>query len=69
MQSLLRLVNAIAGPLLTLFLVVRLSHGSSMDAEAVKALAAAIAPTTVLVIELSLTRGPKRSRFFRRWQC
>lgn len=66
MQSLLRLVNVVVGPVLTLLLSSRLAGITIAGKEAGSILAGVAAGCIVLIVELALTRGPKWSPALRR---
>lgn len=67
MQALLRLVNIVLGPVLTLLFSSRFAGIMIAGKAAGDVLAGIAAGSIVLLVELALTRGPKLNAVLRRW--
>ena len=67
MQTFLRVLNLIAGPILTLVFAARLSGLRISGSDAGKEIGGALAGLVMLAVELALSQGPKHSAWLRRW--
>ena len=67
MQTFLRVLNLIAGPILTLVFAARLSGLTISGNDAGKEIGGALAGLVMLAVELALSQGPKHSAWLRRW--
>ena len=67
MQTFLRVLNLIAGPILTLWFAARLSGLKISGSDAGKEIGGALAGLVMLAVELALSQGPKHSAWLRRW--
>ncbi len=67
MQTFLRVLNLIAGPILTLWFAARFKGLTFSGSDAGKEIGGALAGLVMLAVELVLTQGPKRSAWLRRW--
>ena len=67
MQTFLRVLNLIAGPVLTLVFAARLSGLRISGNDAGKEIGGALAGLVMLAVELALSQGPKHSAWLRRW--
>jgi hypothetical protein len=67
MQTLFRVLNLIAGPLLTLVFTAHFAGLTIAGKDAGDAIGGGLAGVFMLGIEIALTQGPKRSRWLRRW--
>jgi hypothetical protein len=66
-QTFLRVLNLIAGPILTLWFAARFKGLTFAGSDAGKEIGGALAGLAMLAVELVLTQGPKRSAWLRRW--
>jgi hypothetical protein len=66
-QTFLRVLNLIAGPILTLWFAERFKGLTFAGSDAGKEIGGALAGLVMLAVELALTQGPKRSAWLRRW--
>lgn len=67
MQTLLRVVNLIVGPLLTLAFAAQFAGFTIAGKSAGDAIGGGLAGLIMLTVEMALTQGPKRWRWLRRW--
>ena len=67
MQTILRVLNLILGPILTLVFAARFDGLTISGKDAGKEAGGALAGLVLLVVELALTQGPKHSAWLRRW--
>jgi hypothetical protein len=67
MQSILRAMNIVVSPLLTLFFASRFKGVMMAGKDAGDVLGGVVAGLLVLVIEIALTQGPRYSLWLRRW--
>lgn len=67
MQSLVRVINILFAPILTLVFASKLGGLTIAGRNAGDALGGALAGLIVLVVEVVLTQGPKQSAWLRRW--
>ena len=66
-QTFLRMLNLILGPILTLTFAARFSGLTLSGSDAGKEAGGALAGLVMLAVELALTQGPRRSAWLRRW--
>ncbi|HJV59714.1 MAG TPA: hypothetical protein VJ743_02155 [Albitalea sp.] len=67
MQTFLRFINIVFGPVLTLLFAAQLSELKIAGKDAGDAIGGAAAALVMLAVELGLTRGPRHSAWLRRW--
>ena len=67
MQTVLRVLNLIAGPILTLWFAARFKGFAIAGSDAAKEAGGALASLVMLAVELALTQGPRHSAWLRRW--
>ena len=67
MQTIIRVLNLLLGPLLTLVLAARFAGAHVAGRDAGDALGGAVAGLVMLAVELALTQGPRHSAWLRRW--
>jgi hypothetical protein len=67
MQSILRVLNIVLSPVLTLFFASKFTGITIAGRDAGDAMAGTAAGLVVLAVELALTQGPKHSVWLRRW--
>jgi hypothetical protein len=66
-QTIIRVINILLGPILTLVFAARFAGVHIAGKEAGDALGGAFAGLLMLAVELGLTQGPKHSAWLRRW--
>ena len=67
MQAILRVLNLIVGPILTLVFAARFGGLTIAGRNAGDAAGGALAGLVMLAVELALTQGPRHSAWLRRW--
>jgi hypothetical protein len=67
MQSVLRALNIILSPALTLYFAAQLERMTTVGGDTSRIVGGAAAGLVVLAIELALTQGPRHSAWLRRW--